>query len=183
MVVGALACLALLATPGTFWLGFRLNLTASMPIGIYRVTSPRTVISKGMMISVCPPLPAATVGRERAYLFAGPCPGATEPLLKVVAATAGDHIVLRPSGVLVNGRLLPHSRTLNADRAGRPLLPWRTGPYLLRGDALWIYAPNERSWDSRYWGPASIKSVLAVVRPVLAFGQLPASAIRSSRSL
>lgn len=35
----------------------------------------------------------------------------------------------------------------------RTLPAWPQGRYNLRADHLWLYASNDRSWDSRYCGP------------------------------
>jgi len=32
---------------------------------------------------------------------------------------------------------------------------------------VWLYAGNPRSWDSRYWRPASVTDILARAVPIL----------------
>ena len=144
------------------------NFTPSMPLGIYRLTPiPKSGIQRGMFVVVCAPPVAAELGRRRGYLAAGRCPTAAEPLLKVVAAVAGDSVTVSANGVAVNGCLLPHSRALSHDAAGRRLSPWPQGHFQLRRGELWLYAANDRSWDSRYWGPISVAAVSARAAPVL----------------
>jgi conjugative transfer signal peptidase TraF len=151
-------------------LDLRFNFTPSMPLGIYRLTPvPLGGIRRGMFVATCAPLDAAKLGRHRGYLAKGPCPADTELLLKVVAAVAGDVIALSANGVAVNGRSLPHSRPLSFDATGRRLSPWPQGHYPLRRSQLWLYADNDRSWDSRYWGPAPPSNVRARVLPLLTF--------------
>jgi hypothetical protein len=69
--------------------------------------------------------------------------------------------VVSADGVAVNGCLLPHSRALSRDAAGRRLSPWPRVHFQLGRGELWLYAANDRSWDSRYWGPTPVEDVLA----------------------
>ena len=148
--------------------GLKLNLSASMPPGIYRfaVVSPRE-IRRGMIVAVCAPSGAAQLGRRRGYVSSGECAENSEPLLKMVAAIAGDDVAVSSSGVDVNGRLLRDSRPLAFDRAGRPLVSLPRGHFRITRGAIWLHADHERSWDSRYWGPAPARNVLAKAVPVL----------------
>lgn len=147
---------------------FHFNLTPSMPIGIYRLTPlSKSGVERGGFVAVCAPPVAAELGRRRGYLAAGRCPTAAEPLLKVVAAVAGDSVTVSANGVTVNGCLLPHSRALSHDAAGRRLSPWPQGHYRLSRGDFWLYADNDRSWDSRYWGPGQAAAVRAMAFPLL----------------
>jgi conjugative transfer signal peptidase TraF len=150
-------------------LDLRFNFTPSMPLGIYRLTPlSKSGVERGSFVAACAPPVAAELGRRRGYLSTGGCPAAAEPLLKVVAAVAGDSVTVSASGVAVNECLLPHSRALSHDTAGRRLSPWPQGHFQLGRGELWLYAPTDRSWDSRYWGPASLADISARAVPVLA---------------
>jgi conjugative transfer signal peptidase TraF len=153
----------------------RWNVTASMPIGLYWVTATPPVLTRGMVVAVCAPPTAAKQGRERGYLGAGPCADNTEPLLKTVAGVAGDLVDESPDGVLVNGRLLPNSRALHADRAGRTLAPTFGLHLVLPPGTIWAYADHPRSWDSRYWGAVPVRNVLSQMLPlaVVRYGSAP----------
>lgn len=147
--------------------GLHFNVTLSMPIGIYRLAPvPKSGVQRGTFVAVCAPIDAARLGLRRGYLANGRCAADTEPLLKVVAAVAGDEVTISSRGVAVNECLLPHSRPLEFDSAGRPLSPWPHGRYRLRRGQLWLYAGNDRSWDSRYWGRVPLSEVLARAQPV-----------------
>ena len=107
---------------------------------------------------------------ERHYLGAGSCPDGSEPVVKVLAAVAGDRIEVTASAVLVNGVRLPHSRPLDRDRGGRELLPFAAGEHRLAPGEVWLYSPyEERSWDSRYFGPVRIENVATIVEPLATF--------------
>jgi conjugative transfer signal peptidase TraF len=149
-------------------LNLRFNFTPSMPLGVYRLTPapPKGELPRDTIVAACAPRIAAEVGRRRGYLAAGRCPGGTELLLKIIVAARGDDVVISGHGVSVNGCALPHSRQRSFDVAGRRLSRWPEGHYLLRGDELWLYGANDRSWDSRYWGPAAMADVMARAVPL-----------------
>lgn len=164
VVVGVLITLAVAIA----MIGLRLNFTPSMPLGIYRIVdlSPRAV-QRGMTVAVCAPATAISLGRHRGYLSAGTCFGNSEPLLKTVAAVAGDSVTIASNGVSVNGCLLRNSKPLAADSSGNTMTPWPSGRYRMSTGSIWLYAGNKRSWDSRYWGPVSVRNVVGEVSPVL----------------
>jgi conjugative transfer signal peptidase TraF len=150
-------------------LDLRFNFTPSMPLGIYRITPvpPKGQLPRGAFVAACAPHIAAELGRRRGYLAAGPCPADTELLLKIIVAVGGDDVVISANGVSINGCALPHSRQLAVDVEGRRLSRWPQGRYRLRSDQLWLYAANDRSWDSRYWGPVAAADATARVAPLV----------------
>lgn len=152
-------------------LNLRFNFTPSMPVGVYRLTaaSPMIKLPRGSLVAVCAPLKAAELGRRRGYLAAGVCPAGSELLLKEVVAAGGDDVAASTAGIYVNGCLLPRSRPLTFDAAGRTLSRWPEGRYRLRRGQLWLYAANDRSWDSRYWGPTTGEDVTGRAIPLWIF--------------
>jgi conjugative transfer signal peptidase TraF len=154
----------------------RINFTGSMPIGIYYLSPlPLDGVKRGMLVAACAPSRAAEIGRQRGYLGAGPCAGDRELLLKSVAAIAGDEVELTRAGVTVTGCLLDRSRPAPRDRSARQLRAWLSGHYRLAAGQVWLYAADDRSWDSRYWGPVAAASVADSAYPVLV---LPARSAR-----
>lgn len=151
-------------------MGLQVNLTPSVPVGIYRAIPTPRGIRVGMLAAVCPPSDAAALGRQRGYLLRGRCAYDTEPLLKRVVAVGGDEVRVASSGLFVDGRRLAHSAPLVADRAGRALAAWPVGRYRMARGMLWMYADNGRSWDSRYWGPISTGNVVAAMRSFVVVG-------------
>jgi type IV secretory pathway protease TraF len=57
---------------------------------------------------------------------------------------------------------------MQKDSLGRTLSPWvpANHHYTLRDNELWVYAPNPRSLDSRYYGPIPASSVTGKSSPV-----------------
>jgi conjugative transfer signal peptidase TraF len=173
IVVVALIALAVVALQRA---NLRLNFTGSMPIGIYSLSPlPLDGVKRGTLVAACAPNRAAEIGQQRGYLRAGPCAGDTELLLKSVAAIAGDEVEVTPVGITVNGCLLDRSRPASRDRSARQLGAWPSGHYRLAAGQVWLYAADDRSWDSRYWGPAASTSVADSAYPVLV---LPARSAR-----
>lgn len=145
-------------------LGFRFNLTESLPPGVYRVTSAPP--ARGSIVEVCLPRPVATFAGERGYLGPGICPGGVRPLGKVVLATEGDVVRHRPGAIRVNGGVVPNSRTAPRDSRGRtvPHQPW--GSYRLGPGELWLFSDHPNAYDSRYFGPVEEANVVAVLELV-----------------
>src|SRR5207244_933762 len=88
------------------WL-MRLNLSPSVPLGLYRMVD--QPVTRGVLVVGCVPPAAARLARERGYLGGGSCPGGAQPVLKRVGAVPGDLVDLRPDGVAVNGTRLSDS--------------------------------------------------------------------------
>jgi conjugative transfer signal peptidase TraF len=151
-------------------INLRINFTGSMPIGVYMLLPLQPDgVKRGMLVAACAPSRAAETGHERGYLAPGPCAGGTELLLKSVVALAGDEVAVTLAGVTVNGCLLPYSRAEARDRSGRQLDHWGVSDYRLPAGQFWLYAPNKRSWDSRYWGPVSVGAIVSEAVPLFVF--------------
>ncbi|MBB5538774.1 conjugative transfer signal peptidase TraF [Rhizobium giardinii] len=158
MVVGLLSAAALLG-------GFRLNLTPSEPLGLWRIETPTEAIAVGDLVFVCPPLtPLFEEARGRLYLARGLCPGGVAPLIKAVAALPGQHVEIGDV-VRIDGKRLPSSRLRQSDGAGRPLTPFAGG--IVPPGTLYLHSPFASSYDSRYFGPIPETGLLGFARPVL----------------
>jgi conjugative transfer signal peptidase TraF len=144
--------------------GFRVNLTNSLPMGIYRVAP----LARASYVAFCLPNEAGRLSIERGYRPYGSCAEGGAPLLKQVIASAGDHVAVSASGIAVNGILLPNTQPLHQDRAGRSLQPWAFGDYIVPAGELWVVSTYNRfSYDSRYYGPVSSNQILYGLNRVL----------------
>lgn len=163
-IVGAAAAVATAA-------GLRLNMTASAPSGLWRVTPIGPAqIGQGELVSICPPALGIVVAmRERGYLQPGDCPGTrSTPLLKPVVAVAGDTVtVTSGAGLAVNGRALQNS----APEAGMPA--WPPGTYPVQPGEIWVVSSySAGSFDSRYFGPVAVENLRGRAAPVLVIGDV-----------
>ena len=140
------------------------NASPSLPTGLYwRVDRE---IARGSIVAACLPTELADIGLQRGYLGRGRCEGEAQAVGKRVAAVGGDLVEVVEMGVVVNGELLSASRPLTRDSGRRPMpvLPRRR--YRMGSGQLWLIGDDPRSWDSRYFGPVSRSSVVAVVVPI-----------------
>jgi conjugative transfer signal peptidase TraF len=150
------------------------NLTDSMPVGLYRVEPVTRPARAGDIVEVCPPPDAAALAVTRHYLLrGGPCAHGAIYMIKLVAAVAGDTVEVQRDRITVNGIVLPHSATLATDRQGKPLSHIPHGVYHLAPGQLWLWTPNPRSWDSRYYGLVPERNVAGFGHLLLAFAPWP----------
>jgi conjugative transfer signal peptidase TraF len=152
--------------------GYIINETGSLPVGLWRMTPVRGAITRGMVVSVCPPqTPPRSLAYDRGYLSKGRCASGLEPLLKPVAAIAGDEVEITPAGVMVNGVLLKSSATLAADGQGRPMPKIPFGRFTVGLGEVWLIVTHSpRSFDSRYFGPLPVTSIEGSAQPILITG-------------
>ncbi len=144
--------------------GVRVNASSSLPIGLYIKTSAR----KANLVEFCPPEPFASFSKGRGYRPGGNCPDAAEPLMKPVVAARGDIVEVSANGVAVNGRLLPNSSPRPVDSRNRPLRHWPFGKYRVASGTVWVVSSfNQRSFDSRYFGPIPNICIRSHLLPLL----------------
>ena len=154
-------------------IGLRLNLTGSMPVGIYIVA--RDVPTRGSIVLACLSRDIAEMARARGYLSrGGSCPGSVPPVGKPVLAVPGDTIVATATGLVLNGVPVMNSKPLSSDRRGRPLPRLPAGRYPVGPDEFWLLSDYSRfSFDSRYFGAVKTGQVRAHVRALWTAGSQP----------
>src|SRR2546427_2882690 len=117
--------------------GLRLNLTGSLPVGLYLAAGAAS--TRGALVLVCLPPDVAAFARARGYVpRGGACPAGVVPLGKSVLAVAGDTVTVTRTVLLVNGAPIPNSQALPTDRRGRPLPKLPAGRYFVRPGTVWI---------------------------------------------
>lgn len=145
--------------------GLRINLTKSLPLGLYRIE--HGAPTRGALVLACLPPIIAAFAHKRGYVArGGRCSGGTVPIGKAVMAVPGDTVIVTAAGVQVNGEAVPNSRPLVRDRHGRPILAPPLGIHHVDEGQRWLFATSPRSFDSRYFGPISEQYILTVMRPV-----------------
>jgi conjugative transfer signal peptidase TraF len=154
----------LLALIGVLGLsGMRINLTDSLPRGLYLITDDLNAT----LVEFCPQGIFSALSVQRGYRPGGICPDREAPLIKPVIARPGDTVVVSAEGISVNGRQLPNTKARLYDSTGRPLGAWPSGVYSVAPATVWVastYHPN--SFDSRYFGPISVSIIRHRLRPL-----------------
>ena len=134
------------------------NASASSPIGLYRVGSAAGVHA-GEMAVAWPPDEARALGAARHYL------PRNVPLVKRVAAAAGDRVCARGETIFVNGRRT--ATRLRTDPAGRAMPWWWSGCERLRGGDLLLLSPSiPLAFDGRYFGISRSERIVGRARLV-----------------
>lgn len=148
--------------------GFRLNLTPSYPLGIWRIVPLERELAIGDLVFICPPqTPEFELAHERGYVRRGSCSGWLSPLIKTVVALPGQKIRLG-SSVAIDGHALPQSEIHPVDAQGRALAPYDGG--IVPSGQVFLHSSFAGSYDSRYFGPIPLSGLLGGARPVLTFG-------------
>ncbi len=133
------------------------NASASVPIGLYRV-SPAGALHVGALVLVKPPEPLAEFLSERGYLHRG------VPLLKHILALPGQTVCRTGRTIIVDGRTI--GRALDLDHAGRSLPGW-TGCRIIADDEVFFMNwRSEYSFDGRYFGPLPASTIVGRADPL-----------------
>ena len=145
-----LAGLVLVAVLSTRWA--RLNVSGSLPYGLYRLAPVPPSLPRGTVVLLPVPVPVQHVWSRWI------------PLLKPVAAIQGDTVCAQEGGLWVNGQAYgPLLRMAH----GRPL------PHMLEGCAevgegeVFLASHTVGSLDSRYFAGVRIADLTAQAIPVL----------------
>jgi conjugative transfer signal peptidase TraF len=126
------------------------NASASAPVGLYRLHTGEPV-RRGEMAIARIPGPSRPLAARRHYL------PANVPLVKRVAAVAGDRVCAAGAAVSINGKRVAVRR--RSDGAGRPM-PWWIGCYQLRAQEYFLLTGSPLSFDGRYFGLTRGKELL-----------------------
>lgn len=147
--------------------GYRVNMTASEPLGLWRIIPLERPIAVGDLVFLCPPATAQFVeARSRGYLRRGLCPTGDAPLIKMVIATAGQQVEIG-ADVRIDGLRIPQTGLVRVDGKGRPLHPGTGG--IVPAGSVFLYSPYAASWDSRYFGAIPVSGVLGLAEEVLTY--------------
>ncbi|CAP56809.1 S26 family signal peptidase [Gluconacetobacter diazotrophicus] len=147
-----LATTGISPTPHWVW-----NATASVQIGLYRVT-PTAALRVGDIVALHLPERDATLLATRGYLPFG------VPLLKPVAALAGQAVCRVGLRVTIDGKVVGEAKAV--DHRGRPLPAWRGCHHLASGQVFVMNPAVPASLDGRYFGVLSADTVIGRATPV-----------------
>ena len=149
--------------------GVRLNLSPSVPVGLYVSQHIDAVqpVRRGSLVAVCLPAGVAAWGRSRGYLHRGSCVDGSAPVGKPVFAVDGDTVSVDSTGLTLDGEPVPKTEPLLHDTDGRRLPRIADGQYIVRRGDVWLVSTySARSWDSRYYGPVPATAIMSLLRPI-----------------
>ncbi|WP_315927460.1 conjugative transfer signal peptidase TraF [Mesorhizobium sp. SP-1A] len=147
--------------------GFRINMTASEPLGLWRIRPLGRPVSVGDLVFICPPVtPQFVEALARGYLRRGSCPSGIAPLIKTVVAIDGQRVEI-DKDVRVDGRPIPKSRVERTDGNGRVLRAYSGG--IVPAGNVFLHSPYTASWDSRYFGPIPASGILGQAQEMLTY--------------
>ncbi|MCE6076368.1 peptidase [Agrobacterium vitis] len=133
------------------------NASASVPIGLYRIV-PADELDVTDLAVVIPPDDLAGFLDERRYLPKG------LPLLKRVLALSGTTICRNGAEITAYGTT--YGRARERDGQGRPLPVWQGCRALRAGEAFFMNWNSPDSFDSRYFGPLPLTTVVGRAIPL-----------------
>jgi conjugative transfer signal peptidase TraF len=135
------ATIALPPRPRLVW-----NASASAPVGLYGITY-NTTIRRGSTVLAWLPAPMRTLAAERRYL------PRNVPLIKQVAALAGDEVCALDDTIFIDGS--PRVTRRAYDGAGRALPRWDGCRRLHDGELFLLMTDAPLSFDGRNFGVTS----------------------------
>lgn len=152
--------------------GFRINLTNSIPIGLYRMSAIGNL--KNNYVIFCPDnREAFKLGLARNYINNGLSCHGYGYLMKKVVAISGDLISVTTKGVFVNQAPIPFSMPKLSDGFNRPLPQWHTSDYKLKkNEVLTMTSQSEWSFDGRYYGLIQLRQIKGMLQPIWVINQL-----------
>lgn len=133
------------------------NASASVPIGLYRIV-PGNHVDVTDLAVVMPPNDLAALLDERRYLPRG------LPLIKRVLALSGTTVCRRGGAILAYDAT--YGKALARDTRGRPLPDWQGCRTLHDGEVFLMNWDSPDSFDSRYFGPLPLSTIVGRAIPV-----------------
>ncbi|WP_073020911.1 conjugative transfer signal peptidase TraF [Halodesulfovibrio aestuarii] len=148
--------------------GYRLNLTRSEPLGLYKIVSEAP--SRGDLASFCfsPENEYKDLTADRNYLGTSLlCPSGQKPLLKEVVGVDGDSLTVKFSSMKVNDTIFILTSRAH-DSNGRKLPHELRSGTIPGSKALLLSTHHKNSFDSRYFGLVDVMALRKVI-PVFTF--------------
>lgn len=132
------------------------NATASAPVGLYRVEPAR--LRRGDFVLAWLPDSARHLAAQRDYL------PANVPLVKRIAAMAGDTVCSENARVTING--IAVAMVLTADSRGRALPHWSGCRTLGQHEVFLLARDVPDSFDGRYFGFIETRAIIGKLVPL-----------------
>lgn len=164
------------AVLGVFAAGLRVNLSESIPRGLYWFSS---CSSDGAHPVVVGDVVAVDVNKasERSVAFRfffdrryfSVTGGRNDVLLKRVAGHGGDRVDVRDNRLTVNGRLLSEAASRRFSAVRGETIPRAPLPITVPVGHVWLTCDHPRGIDSRYFGSLDAGAIISVAKPLWLF--------------
>jgi type IV secretory pathway protease TraF len=148
-LVALLVASSLLSLP---WV--RVNVEPSVPYGPYRLRAVPAEVTRGTLVLL--PVPASMAQWHARWV----------PLLKPVAAVAGDEVCQLEHALFVRGTFYGLVHTEVAGQALPQYVENETCAIIEEGE-VFLASPVRRSLDSRYFGPVPVATLTHQATPLL----------------
>ncbi|HAT9660781.1 TPA: conjugative transfer signal peptidase TraF [Legionella pneumophila] len=147
-------------------MGFRINLTESIPVGLYRITGTEPL--KNAYVIFCPDdRQSFRLAKNRGYIDHGLYCNGYGYLMKKVVAVSSDILSVTNEGVYVNQMLIPYSKPKLQDGMNRTLPQWQVMNYQLQEDEIMtMTSQSEWSFDGRYYGLVQTRQIKGMITPI-----------------
>jgi conjugative transfer signal peptidase TraF len=156
-VVLGVAVLVFSATVVGIASGYRVNVSPSVPVGLYRRLPLPDAVERGMLVIL--PVSVLPWHRPKLPSFLRPV-----PLLKPVVAVEGDEVCVSEAGIWIRDQWYGPVLT---EANGLPLPhPLPDGCTTLAAGEVFVATATDRSLDSRYFGPVQLEMIRARAIPV-----------------
>lgn len=146
------------------FLGFRINLTKSIPLGIYKLET-NAQIKKDDYVEFCLDEKLSKIAYINGYINDGSCWGRYEALAKKIIAVPNDIVSVENNYIEVNGQKYNQYKQKLYSQSGNKanLIHYENKViqgYFMVGDSDVI-----NSWDSRYYGEIPKDNIRGVLIP------------------
>jgi len=154
LITATLAVMALFIRPANKP-RYTLNLSRSVPVGLYRLEGQS--LQRGDFAVIQLGQPWYDLAQSRGYLLSKAW------LIKPVAALAGDHVCRSEQLITINGRFAAIAQS--TDEMGRSLPKWG-GCRALEQDEMFLLSDLDGSFDGRYFGITRRSALVARAVPI-----------------
>ena len=136
-----------------------LNLSDSVPVGLYRLEKVDGSVRRGELVLVSAP------GEFRPYIYGRGWLPEGWMLFKQVGAIPGDTVCVFDSYFTINGK--PMGSVYPTDKEGLPLPHLQGCRKVPAGHFFPVATGKENSFDGRYMGPVKVSAIAGDAKPVL----------------
>jgi conjugative transfer signal peptidase TraF len=167
IIILASMCIVFLIFVFGFEVKISVNVSDSMPRGIYLMTGILdTDFRKNDVVSFCPSEEDMEFFLTRKYIsgyVGASCYHRFPPFLKHIIADEGDNIEVKNNSIFLNGVFVKNSNIFNSDKLNRPIYRLPNGyKKTLSKDEYFTFADGvTRSLDSRYLGIIKKENILS----------------------